>query len=327
MENWRQELRVDPVPVLISSNNRAVAYFTSRDLLDEKVEPIEILWELPEAKKILRKQQEDGSWKYPGGGKEHLRSQEDYNQLETYRILGVLVEKYGLNNKHHAIRNAAEFLFTRQTYEGDFRGIYGNQYSPNYSAGIMELLIKSGYDGYSRIEKGFEWLLSISQNDGGWAIPLRTIGGKYADIVKAATTEPDLSKPFSHLVTGVVLRAFAASTNHSKSPEAATAGKLLASRFFKKDVYPDRNTPQYWESVSFPFWFTDIVSALDSLSLLGFTRDNPEIDSALGWLKRRQNDDGLFELKLLKNKGEDLKFCICLAICRLFKRFYSGNQC
>jgi hypothetical protein len=322
MEKWRKELRFDPIPSLISSKNKAIEYFTRRDLLDEKVEPIETLWELAEAKKVLNRQQEDGSWKYPGGGKPHLRSQEDYNQLETYRIVGVLVEKYGLNNKHPVIRNAAEFLFSRQTHEGDFRGIYGNQYSPNYSAAIMELLIKAGYDVDPRIEKGFYWLLSIRQKDGGWAIPLRTIGAKYADIVKAETMRPDLSKPFSHLVTGVVLRVFAASPKYSKCPEAVAAGNLLASRFFKKDVYPDRNTPQYWESVAFPFWFTDIVSALDSLSLLGFTRDNLDIAGALDWLKQRQNDDGLFDLKLLKGKDRDLKSWICLAICRIFKRLY-----
>ena len=86
MEKWREELRVDPIPVLISSSNKAIEYFARRDLLDEKVEPIETLWELPEVKRILHKQQVDGSWKYPGGGKEHLRSQEDYNQLETYVI-------------------------------------------------------------------------------------------------------------------------------------------------------------------------------------------------------------------------------------------------
>ncbi len=321
MKNWRQELRVDPVPVIISSNNPAIKYFVRRDLLDEKVEPIETLWELPEAKKIFHKQQEDGSWQYPGGGKPHLRSQEDYNQIETYRNLGILVEKYGLQNTHPAIGKAAGFLFSKQTPEGDFRGIYGNQYSPNYSAAIMELLIKAGYDSDSRIEKGFQWLLSIRQKDGGWAIPLRTVGAKYADIVKAITIEPNFTKLFSHLVTGVVLRAFAASGKYRKSPEAATAGKLLASRFFKRDVYPDRNTPQYWESAPFPFWFTDIVSALDSLSLMGFTKENPNIYGALNWLKSRQEDDGLFDLKLQKGKDKDLKFWLCLAICRLFKRF------
>lgn len=326
MENWREELRVDPVPVLISSNNRAVEYFARRDLLGEKVASIETLWELPEVRRTLRKQQIDGSWKYPGGGKEHLRSQENYNQLETYRILGELVEKYGLNNGHPVIRRAAEFLFTRQTDEGDFRGIYSNQYSPNYSAAIMELLIKAGYDGSPKIEKGFEWLLSIRQNDGGWAIPLRTVGAKWADTLKDKTIEPDLTKPFSHLVTGVVLRAFAASKKYYKSPEAVTAGKLLASRFFKRDVYPDRNTLQYWESVSFPFWFIDIVSALDSLSVMGFTRDSSHIDNALNWLKSRQKDNGLFELKIVRGKDKDSRFWICLAICRLFKRLYASTS-
>jgi hypothetical protein len=152
MENWRKELRVDPIPSLISAKNKAIEYFTRRDILDEKVEPIETLWELAETKKLLNRQQEDGSWKYPGGGKEHLRSQEDYNQLETYRILGELVEKYGLNNKHPKIRKAADFLFSHQTDEGDFRGIYGNQYSPNYSAAIMELLIKAGYQNNHQFE-------------------------------------------------------------------------------------------------------------------------------------------------------------------------------
>jgi hypothetical protein len=96
MENWRKELRVDPIPSLISAKNKAIEYFTRRDILNEKVEPIETLWELPEVRRILHRQQEDGSWKYPGGGKEHLRSQGDYNQIETYRNLGILIEKYGL---------------------------------------------------------------------------------------------------------------------------------------------------------------------------------------------------------------------------------------
>jgi hypothetical protein len=35
------------------------------------------------------------------------------------------------------------------------------QYTPNYSAAIMELLIKAGYSTDVRTEKGFQWLLSI----------------------------------------------------------------------------------------------------------------------------------------------------------------------
>jgi hypothetical protein len=58
---------------------------------------------------------------YPGGGKAHLRDSEDYNQLKTYRIIGELVEKYGMDKGHPAIEKAANYLFSRQTNEGDFR--------------------------------------------------------------------------------------------------------------------------------------------------------------------------------------------------------------
>jgi len=317
---WIEHLKVDPVPILINSGNEAVIYFTRRDLLGEGVPSVETLWRLPQAEKMLRRQRDDGSWKYPGGNKD-VRSQENYDQLETYRMLGEMVEKYCFNDASPAIRAAAEFIFGFQTEEGDFRGIYGNQYTPNYSAGIMELLIKSGYGDDPRIERGFEWLLSIRQEDGGWAIPIRTLGMKLDTIaVGSDLVEPDRSKPFSHLVTGVVLRAFAAHPRYRRTKEARVAGELLASSLFKRDGYPDRATPEYWTRVAFPFWFTDIISALDSLSYLGLTGEDPRISDALDKLGERQREDGLFELKLLKIKDKDLKFWICLAICRLLNR-------
>jgi len=317
---WRKGLRVDPAPVLLASGNQAVEYFTRRDLLGEKVEPIETLWELQCAEHILRKQQSDGAWNYHGG-REYLRAQVHYNQIETYRMLGELIEKYGLNRRHQQIGKAAEFLFRCQTAGGDFRGIYANQYTPNYTAGIMELLIKAGYSDDPRIEKGFNWLLSIRQADGGWAIPLRTVQASYkTTVLRGTTVEPDRSKPFSHLATGVVLRAFAAHPSYRRSKEARHAGELLASRFFKRDTYPDRGTPEYWGRVSYPFWFTDIVSALDSLSMMGFPKDDPAISHSLDWLRDRQDRKGLFRLKLLRGKDKDLIYWVCLAVCRIFER-------
>jgi hypothetical protein len=317
---WRKGLRVDPVPALLASGNPAIEYFTQRDLLGEKVKPIETLWDMPCVERILRKQQGDGSWKYPGGSA-RIRSQEDYDQIETYRMLGELVEKYGLNRRHPQIRKAAEFLFRCQTADGDFRGIYGPLYSPNYSAGIMELLIKAGCGDDHRIEKGFDWLLSMRQDDGGWAIPMRTVRASYqTSVLGGEAIEPDRSRPFSHLVTGVVLRAFAAHPRYRSSKGARDAGALLASRFFKRDPYPDRGTPEYWGRVSYPFWFTDIVSALDSLSLMGFSKDDAQISRALEWLSGRQSGNGLFKLKLLRGKDKDLIYWVCLAVCRIFER-------
>ena len=321
MNSWQKELKVDPVPILLSLGNEAIKYFTMRDLLDKRVESIEILWKLPEVKKILKKQQNDGSWKYPGGEK-HIRSQVNYNQYETYIILGELVEKFGFNREHESIQKAAEFLFQFQTDEGDFRGIYGHQYSTTYSPAIMELLIKAGYENDPRILRGFDWLLSIRQDDGGWALPFRTVGEKLDALESSELIQPVKSKPFSSLVTAMVLRAFAAHPTYRKSDDAKKAGELLISRFFTNDKYPDRQSKNFWERVSFPFLYTDIISALDSLYFLGFNRNNPGIIGALKFLRDQQNETGNFNLKITRGRDKDLPYWICLATCRLFKRYY-----
>lgn len=257
------------MPILISTQNKSIKYFVRKDLLNQEVNSVEVLWHLETAKKILISQQEDGCWKYPGG-KKNFRTQENYSQIETFRQLGNLVEKFGFNNSHPAIQKSAEYLFSFQTEEGDIRCIYGNQYSPNYTAAILEILIKAGYIDDPRIDKSFNWLLSIRQDDGGWAIPIRTNNGKWDEVMNSEETlQPNKSRPFSHMVSGIVLRAFAAHPNYQNNEEAKIAGKLLASRFFKPDKYPDRRAADFWTKISFPFWFTDIVSSLDALYYLG----------------------------------------------------------
>jgi hypothetical protein len=330
MSEWRQQFNFDPISGLVNSGEKTVSHFAKRDLLEEHVEPINTLWQLPEASKIINKQNSDGSWKYHGG-KIDIRSQRNYNQLETLRILGLLIGLYGFTREHEAVRNAAYFLFSFQTSEGDFRGIYGDQYTPNYSAAIMELLTKAGYHEDPRIEKGIKWLLKMRQDDGGWAIPMRTLSSKDSltliQAMKRKTpVEPDRSKPFSHLVTGVVLRAFAAHPKYRGASAAKHAGELLKSRFFQPDKYPDRKAPSFWTSFAYPFWFTDLLSSLDSLSLLGFTRQDPNIDKALKWFVNRQQKDGLWTLRMLKTGRTNLNLWIDLAICRVFKRFHENSS-
>jgi len=323
MEKWKDKFKHDPLAPLISSKNEAILYFTKRDLLEETVNSIEVLWNLPSVIKTINKQQEDGYWRYPAW-KTKLNEPENYNLLETYRQLGFLVEKYGLNKRHDAIKKATEYIFSCQTEEGDIRGFYGTQYSPNYTAATTELLIKAGYGEDYRIKKILEWLLSMRQEDGGWAIAMRTNNAKYLDVVRNPIAfEPNRKKPFSHMVTGIVLRAFAVYSKYKNNEMVKTAAELLTSRFFKPDKYADRRAVEYWVKVSFPFWWTDIVSSLDSLSNLGFYSTHPQIKLALEKLRDKQSESGMFDLKLLKGKDQTLSLWINLAICRIFKRFYA----
>jgi len=308
---------------LLKCDNEAIVAFVRRDLLNEAVSA-EDLWRLAEPQRILRKQHPDGSWKYPGARKD-ARVQGYHDQYETYKKLGILVEEFGFHKRHPAIARTARYFFTVQSLEGDFRGIYGNQYSPNYSAAIAELLIKAGYATDPHIEKLFQWLLTVRQEDGGWAIPFRTKGHGIDVITDCSETiQPDASKPFSHMVTGAVLRAFAAHPRYRKSKEARKAGYLLLSSIFKKDNYPDRAGAEYWLRFSFPFGYTDIISALDSLTLLGFSAGEPHIQKALQWFVDNQQKNGLWKLKITRGTNKNvLELWLVLAVCRIFKRFYN----
>jgi hypothetical protein len=314
-------LKYNPVPTLLKNDDKAFKTFFLRDLLGEKVS-IKELWQLKEAKKILKKQKLNGSWEYPS--KKVYGKKENYNQYETFRKLGILIEKFGFNKTHPTIQKSANYFFSAQTPEGDFRGIYDNQYTPNYSAGIMELLIKAGYEKDKRIINSFKWLISIRQEDGGWALPFRTQKYNLGVIHSHPTTiKPDKSKPYSHMVTGVVLRAFAAHPKYKKIKEANHAGKLLLANLFKSDKYPDRRGKEYWLRFAFPFCYTDLISAMDSLSLLGFSKREHQMAKALKFFIDNQQKNGLWQFKIVSGSNRDiLQLWLSLAVCRIFKRLY-----
>jgi hypothetical protein len=67
LEEWQKLLRFDPLPQLLSSQNSAILFFANRDLLNAVEGSVEKLWKLPPADRMVKRQQEDGSWKYPGG--------------------------------------------------------------------------------------------------------------------------------------------------------------------------------------------------------------------------------------------------------------------
>lgn len=328
VEPWRRSLRVDPLPLLLACGNPAIAYFTRRELLGERAAPASSLGDAPAARRILRKQNADGSWTYPGGD-ERIRSRENYDQLETFRQFGVLVEKHGLTREHPALARAARYLFSCQASEGDFRGIYGNQYATTYTGAILELLVKAGHGDDPGAQRAFRWLLAARQGDGGWAIPFRTHRipfSEFLDVRRYPEPVPtDRSRPSSHLVTGMVLRAFAAHPARRRSPEARRAAELLAARLYRRDAYGDRGDRRYWDRVSFPLWFTDVVSALDSLSRVGTATEAPPVRAALEHVRGLQRSDGTFAFRLLQGKDPELPLWICLAVCRSLRRLWLAH--
>jgi hypothetical protein len=330
VDNWDKRLKFDPLPPLLASKNRALQYFARRDLLGEQVGSPHSLWTLPEAQRILKKQLADGSWTRTA---EEKHPAVNYHLIETWRNFRYLVEQYGFTREHPQAQKAAEFLFSCQSPAGDMRGILANQYATYYTGAIMALLIQAGYADDPRIEKGFQWLLAMRQDDQGWTIPLLThkldratqyrLTSEYADPL-----EPDRAKPFSHNWTGMVLRAFAAHPGYRRSAAAQTAAQLLKSRFFQPDSYTSYQAASYWVRFGYPFWWNNLLTALDSLSLMGFSSRDEQIRQALDWLVDHQQENGLWKVSYARlqekeketAQARETKLWVSLAICRVFKR-------
>ena len=167
---------------------------------------------------------------------------------------------------------------------------------PYYHGAILELLIKAGYADDPRTEKGLQWLLSMRQEDGGWIIPAQLVPAKQktSRLWHGPPVPPDRSRPHAHLATGMVLRAFAAHPDYRRRPEVITAGERLKERLFQADKYNDRKAPSYWLKFQFPFWWPSLVTALDSLSWLGFDRHDRTSPAAWTGYAENQSADGLW---------------------------------
>ena len=331
MHDWRTALRADPVKPLLSSNLPAIKYYTQRDLFDQETESVRSIWSNKETRSLLRRQQDDGSWVYPGKNPDKYPDV-NYRLVETYKRLRLLVGKYGFDRSHPAVEKGAEYILSCQTPEGDIRGVYANQYHPHYCGTFLEYIIKAGYHEDPRVNRCMDWLLSVQMEDGGWAPPMLAEGYSWDEVTDLSTTYApaipfDTSKPSCNMVTGMTLRALACHPDYKTRKEARRAGELLASRFFKANNYKTYKAADNWIRFQYPFWWNNLLGGLDSLSRLGFSSDQPKVKEALDWFTEHQSEDGLWENSYRKNakrydteRAREARLWVTLAVCRVLKR-------
>lgn len=319
MPAWKDALAFDPLPALLKSPaDPALAYFVRRDLLEDSPGSPQQLWEQPDALRLLKKQQADGRFVYPG---RHTSPSANYDLLESFRNLRLLVDMYALNAAHPAIARLADYFFSCQTAEGDLRGILSNQYMPYYHAGILSLLLKAGVVS-ENMARGLDWLLTIQQEDGGWLIPYQAVPAKdkTEEHWQAAPLPPDTALPHAHLVTGMVLLAFAEAPAYRPHPQVQRAADALKTRFFKPDKYNDRKAVEYWFKFQYPFWWTNLLTGLYCLDKLGFSAQDADVQAGIAWFIENQQSDGLWDHGYGKGvKSDSQRKWVGLAVCRVLK--------
>ncbi|MFA5450576.1 MAG: hypothetical protein WC231_01070 [Dehalococcoidales bacterium] len=241
-----------------------------------------------------------------------------------------MVERYRFTRESMHVGKAAEYIFSFQTTEGDIRGFIGNQYATYYTGYILALLIQAGYVDDPRVEKGMQWLLGMRQDDGGWTIPILTHHFDGRTMYRLTSSyeepvEPVRPQPFSHNWTDMVLRAFAVHPVYRQSEEARTAANLLKSRFFQPDVYSSYKAASYW--TRFVFWWPNLLTAMESLSLLGFAAEDPDINKGIQWFFDKRKEDGFLDCsynsrEIKQSKSYYLeRIWLGFRICRMLQRY------
>lgn len=314
------------IEFLLARGHLPVLYWLKRDILDVPIDrESKNMRKFAARVRILETQKPDGSW-WEKRSDTPVQWERTLYRVETLRNLSRLYD-YGCSIKEEGVQKGLNFLFSCQSKEGDFRGTVLNEHTPTFHALTLEMLCRYGLDKDRRVQKGFRWILTNRQKDGGWALFLQSpsrvaarLGTRSRSNPRGQPFKPRRTQPFSHHVTGLVLRAFAESATWRKSREARQAGEKLLSCFFCDEVFEDRTFPSDWEKICYPFWNTDILGSLDSLSKVGFGADNGIIQQGLEWLLKRQNSQGFWECGNKKATLEE-HLWVTLSVLRVLKRF------
>ena len=292
LSGWRARLASDPIPRLLREGTPSVLARVRRDLIDDSEAPTaHEIASYREVQAVLRKMEKDGSFA-PRVPEKGMGSGTFAVCLATVRALdrladlGLRVE--GDGSATPQLHKMADVILASQTSDGGIADLALAE-TPKVRSKIVALhfhgwaisaLCRAGFESDPRVEKGFQLLLSLRQDDGGWA---------WRGVRTASA-----ARPSSHLVTGMVLRAFASSAQRCTSREARRAAELLATRFLQPDRYEDRKAASYWEILTEPRFYTDVLDALDTITSIGLGKENSGVRTAEAYLRSRQSSDGLW---------------------------------
>jgi hypothetical protein len=284
---WRARLGRDPVPLLLREGSKGLVARVRRDLIDDDEAPrADEVLTYPEVKAFLRKQDKTGAFS-PKPPEKTLGPPRFARAVATVRALERMAD-YGLRQTEAPVERAAELLLGSQTKDGAIVELALGETAESraktaalhFHGWALAALCRAGFDADPRVELGFKYLLANRQADGGWAW-------------RGVRTD-SAARPSSHLVTGMALRAFAASLSRRTSREARRAAELLATRFLQPDRYPDRKAAAYWEQIGEPRFWTDVLDALDGVTAVGLGKENSGVRTAEAYVRSRQNADGLW---------------------------------
>lgn len=133
-------------------------------------------------------------------------------------------------------------------------------------------------------DRGVQWLLSMQNDDGGWAAFEKNVKGRWIHLLPVEKGEFIFSDPSSADLTGRTLEFFGNYTNLPNDHK----GMKRAARWLISNQESDGSWYGRW-GICYIYGTWAAVTGLQSA---GFSADHPSVKKAAAWLKSIQNRDG-----------------------------------
>ena len=338
MRNWKTYLNSDSIDWLLEENNPSVRYFTLIDLLDKNQKNDEVrkakekIMTVGLVPKILSKQKTEGYWetaenfyirtKYKGTVWQFIVLSELHADGDDEKIQETC--EFILQNSQDKLSGAFAY------YSGENGGDH-NKVLACLTGNMLWGLIRFGYLGDSRVQKGIDWIIKYQRFDDGETKPPEewpyNVGSKKGEACWGTHT--------CHMAVVKNLKALAEIPPDKRSHDVR--GKInkatdfmLNHHIYKQSHNLDAVAKQEWLQFGFPlFWKIDVLEVLDLLTKIGIK--DTRMEDAINLVIDKQNEDGRWILEKtfngrmqanIEQKGKESKWITLFAL-RVLKRFYS----
>jgi len=333
MGDWTRGLKADPTNWLLEEENPSVRYFTLKDILGRPEDDTEVqaarrdIMQTGMVRDILDRQREPA----------YL---ETYSRFYTYKYKGlvwslIVLAELGAD-AHPQIQEQCEYLLkhSQETQNGGFSqhtavktgGGRISEVIPCLTGNMVWSLIRFGYLGDPRLQKGIDWITRYMRfNDGTLDTPQVPPYDRY---------EICWGRHTCHMGVVKALKALSAILEDIRTDEIndtiqKASEFLLVHHIHKRSHDLRRVSKPGWLKFGFPLMYqTDVLEILDILTALGI--EDRRMEEAMNIVLAKQDDTGRWSIENSYNsdrllipigpKGTPSKW-ITLRAMRILKRY------
>jgi hypothetical protein len=300
--SWKNQLRGDPLPWLLESENPGVRYLALRHLFDLSPDDKKLKSARKSAHKngpiavILSNMEAEGYWVKPGPG---------YTQKYRSTVWSIilLAQLGGSVAEDKRIAQACKYVLDHMCEGGQFTTTTSG--APSGTVDCLQgnlcwSLMELGYDD-PRLDTACEWMARTVTGDGIAPLEDKNAPVRYYAYKCGPTFACGVNASRSCAWGGVkVMLAFSRLPEKKRTPLIQRAIQQGADFFFSIDPaaakYPTRDKggkpSRDWWKFGFPvFYITDLLQLAEAFVNLGYGRDK-RLASTLEVVREKQNEDG-----------------------------------